>query len=177
MQKTNVVPPDYNDSKYDNVTFVGFWAKTQDHNVTGLPFPKSDAKGEIDKQFLENLKYTEKFSLVADYMGMSQCRVCGCMNGCSEYKSEHVNNSNNTITYLWPEGYKHYITEHNVAPDPQFVKFINTVGPAYKERYENISSYIPPICDTNGQIVQYYTCSNLNLRRIFDGMAGIAYST
>lgn len=49
------------------------------------------------------------------YLGFSLCRVCGKPNGCLEYIVEH---------WTWPEGFQHYVLEHDVRPSPDFERFI-----------------------------------------------------
>lgn len=54
------------------------------------------------------------YSVVA-YRGSSQCRCCGQSNGSHEYRY---------LGWTWPEGYFHYLSEHNVRPDEGFKHFI-----------------------------------------------------
>lgn len=49
---------------------------------------------------------------LASYKGCSNCRICGLTNGSQDWGDE---------VYRWPEGFAHYIREHNVRPPPEFV--------------------------------------------------------
>ena len=50
-------------------------------------------------------------------MGYSWCRLCldKKRNGSREYKLDKIS---------WPQGYLHYILEHNVIPSKEFYDFI-----------------------------------------------------
>lgn len=52
---------------------------------------------------------------VVEYKGYSACRVCGLRNGSMEYRL-----TMGDTTFVWPEGYIHYIRDHGVRPDPDF---------------------------------------------------------
>lgn len=45
--------------------------------------------------------------------GYSRCRCCKCPNGSGEYRYKN---------WLWPEGFIHYIVEHNIEPSSEFKK-------------------------------------------------------
>ena len=47
--------------------------------------------------------------------GSSRCRICGKSNGSIEYFYGG---------WIWPEGYGHYISEHNVVPSLAFQEFV-----------------------------------------------------
>jgi hypothetical protein len=50
----------------------------------------------------------------AEY-GTSMCRICGRENGNKEYSDG---------TYVWPEGFAHYIREHAVKPPRAFLDHV-----------------------------------------------------
>jgi hypothetical protein len=52
------------------------------------------------------------------YMGISPCRCCNADNGSAEYVY---------AGWKWPEGYRHYLEEHNVEPSASFMVFINNL--------------------------------------------------
>jgi hypothetical protein len=58
------------------------------------------------------------------YRGWSTCRICDKRNGSSEFsvmlRSESVN-------WIWPVGYLHYIESHNVKPSPEFIHFVDSL--------------------------------------------------
>jgi hypothetical protein len=47
------------------------------------------------------------------YRGVSGCRCCGQLNGSREYRYNG---------WAWPQGFRHYIEEHNVVPSKEFLK-------------------------------------------------------
>jgi hypothetical protein len=57
----------------------------------------------------------EPKGLVHAYRGFSHCRLCNCSNGSREYEFNFEN-----TTWIWPEGYVHYIADHAVRPDEEF---------------------------------------------------------
>lgn len=50
---------------------------------------------------------------VKGYRGWSSCRCCQKHNGSREY---------NYRDWAWPEGFRHYIADHNVIPTKDFLK-------------------------------------------------------
>ncbi len=51
---------------------------------------------------------------VVCFRGWSLCRVCRQKNGSQEFVSD----------FTWPEGYKHYIVDHELRPPAEFVAFV-----------------------------------------------------
>ena len=49
------------------------------------------------------------------WYGMSTCRICGCQNGSRDYTDD---------VFLWPEGFPHYIREHQVKPPQDFIGLV-----------------------------------------------------
>ena len=92
----------------DKKTTIGYWYSKYEPQypkpVEGKPFTGQ-------KEFLERLEKIEKRTQKIHYKGWSRCRICNCMNG----TTEHVSKS-----FRWPEGYIHYIRDHNVKPDEDF---------------------------------------------------------
>jgi len=96
---------------------VGFW----NDNKNGYPqYPMPEArekpwKGKRD--FVAALtQLQEKGGIKREsYRGWSDCRCCGKMNGNKEYTKDG---------WLWPEGFLHYVEEHNVKPPQDFIDFI-----------------------------------------------------
>ncbi|BDD79705.1 hypothetical protein [Burkholderia phage FLC9] len=63
---------------------------------------------------------------VHHYRGWSHCRICGEMNGTKEFVLGG---------FTWPQGYRHYLSDHNVEPDPEFKAFLK----AFAERHISIA--------------------------------------
>lgn len=71
-----------------------------------LPDPNDFVDPAWDRtEHLLVAQYFRLGTLARAYMGVSPCRICGALNGSSEYTDGR---------FLWPEGLAHYIEEHNV---------------------------------------------------------------
>jgi hypothetical protein len=114
---------------------AGFWWSEQNPD---LPMPIAQAPWTGQSQFLQLLQcleqkymkcyreYVNQYNAhrtpapvdpghVIAYRGWSTCRICGTHNGSREF---HVDG------WQWPEGYRHYLSAHNVEPDPEFKAFV-----------------------------------------------------
>jgi hypothetical protein len=60
------------------------------------------------------------------YMGWSECRICGCINGSRDLTDG---------VYLWPEGFSHYVRVHNIKPSERFIKHVLAAPPVEPELY------------------------------------------
>lgn len=74
----------------------------------GIPFPEKD-------DFVARLKSIQKRAQIIHFKGFSRCRICNKINGTTEYSYSGWN---------WPEGYLHYIVDHNVSPSVEFFNFV-----------------------------------------------------
>lgn len=102
---------------------VGFWghapgsvmAKLDPKNTYPMPEPRPGPwRGQRD--FLAALTLVEQKAEVTYYKGSSFCRCCANRgNGSREYSKAQ---------FVWPEGYRHYVEEHNVKPPQEFIDFI-----------------------------------------------------
>jgi hypothetical protein len=99
-----------------------FWHKT-------YPMPQRNTINQtIKNEFLEKLDSVEKYMIknkkYSAFMGSSYCRLADydkCTKKDRNGSIEYVDSSNN---WAWPEGYKHYIVEHNVSPTNEFYEYI-----------------------------------------------------
>lgn len=98
---------------------VGFWWRSDfGHLAEYANLPKAQdfidptwSKAERDVV----IAHLESGDEAGSYRGMSQCRICGCLNGSSELTDG---------TYLWPSGLTHYVEEHDLKPPQDFVDHI-----------------------------------------------------
>lgn len=91
----------------------GFWRSQEEPD---LPMPMARSKPMGDKgEFLCNLQLKQDGARESAYRGFSVCRICRKPNGNEEYAGGG---------WRWPQGYRHYIEEHNVQPSPEFFDFI-----------------------------------------------------
>lgn len=95
--------------------YIGHW-NNKHNQYPEFPMPvvgeKKDSEANIAK-----VKEIIDRSQVAYCKGWSTCRCCGKSNGTAEYKFKA---SKNTF-FIIPEGYVHYLEEHNVQVDPQIL--------------------------------------------------------
>lgn len=95
---------------FERLRKVGFWrGRGEDPN---LPDPRSyqdPAWDSVERSKVIRYLMTGRF--VTAYMGSSRCRFCGQTNGSTELTDG---------VWLWPDGFAHYLEEHDVKP-PQEV--------------------------------------------------------
>ncbi|MHA2427917.1 MAG: hypothetical protein ACXADB_07835 [Candidatus Hermodarchaeia archaeon] len=94
---------------------VGFWSGNGEYNDK-----YRDVKDHIDTGWSPLIKEAVLMHLRAGktdnhQKGWSDCRVCGKMNGSTEQTDG---------TYIWPDGFAHYIIEHNVKPPQEFIDHV-----------------------------------------------------
>lgn len=115
----------------------GYWRQSQDSS-SELPWPEpcTDAIWPLLKDnFIVRLEALE-LRLSSEgkqkfYRGSSICRLCKCINGSREYYTDE---------WRWPEGYLHYIKEHNVAPSFNFWKMVVDSTPIIsKTKFEEVA--------------------------------------
>lgn len=109
---------------------IGYWRpavlslmgiRTPDRRANSvLPWPGDfvDPQWDPDERGMV-LLYVEQFGAFSQqhvrfsWRGYSTCRICGARNG-----SVCISDG----TFVWPEGFAHYIREHQVRPPPAFVE-------------------------------------------------------
>ena len=77
-----------------------------------LTYPRIENK---NIELLAKLKQIQKIANKKFSLGFSKCRVCNINNGHCEYSIDF---------FVWPEGYIHYLEEHNFEIPTEFSKFI-----------------------------------------------------
>ncbi len=93
----------------------GYWYN--DYNGQQYPMPVANDLPFVGKdEFLSRLSALENIARLTAYRGFSMCRICNCRNGSEEYELGN---------WVWPQGYSHYIKDHNVLPSPDFMDFVN----------------------------------------------------
>ena len=84
---------------------IGYWRKHQDEH-SDLPWPEEGRLSPEAKKLVAD--YLQSGREHAAWMGQSKCRICGCYNG-STCRTDGE--------FVYPEGYAHYILDHNIMPD------------------------------------------------------------
>ena len=74
------------------------------------PYPEPKANDEPwqgQGDFIARLLKIQSYAHKTYFRGFSSCRICKKINGSIEYEYKG---------HIWPEGYLHYIEEHNIEP-------------------------------------------------------------
>lgn len=91
---------------------VGFWRSEYEPD---LPSPERYV-GEWDRDgFMSALRVVESTTKCVYFKGYSPCRMCSKSNGSGEYSRDG---------WMWPSGLAHYVAEHGVKPDDEFVSWV-----------------------------------------------------
>jgi hypothetical protein len=92
---------------------VGFW---HSERKPWLPHPaEAVAPDWSDSQRAAVIDYLLRPEDVAQYMGLSPCRICDRLVGSREFTDG---------TWVWPEGLVHYLDVHQVRPPDDFVAWV-----------------------------------------------------
>ena len=87
----------------------GFWSSNN------VPSPQKWSDDERTK-FLNTLELVENMAKITRYRGFSLCRICMKNNGSREFSTKDA---------VWPEGFRHYVVEHNIKPTKKFLDYIS----------------------------------------------------
>jgi hypothetical protein len=101
----------------------GFWRSSL-HADENLPWPQPDAKWPRRAAFLEMLDRAEAEAQRGYSRGWSCCRICRCRNGTMTFRLD---------VWEWPEGFRHYVAEHEVRPSPEFELFVREWAHSVKD--------------------------------------------
>ena len=93
----------------------GFWySKYGGNDHFPKPIPHfEDWTGRED--FLAKLSVVEEFAKPICFRGYSYCRMCKQRNGSVSFELNE---------WEWPEGFRHYLEDHNIKPTDEFVRMI-----------------------------------------------------
>lgn len=97
---------------------VGYWRNTIDEE-DWLPWPIPESwvgtfAISISRSTVVEYLRRPEFKQ-AHYLGSSPCRLCHLPNGNATYSDG---------TFVWPEGYAHYLEEHKIVPPDHFLQHI-----------------------------------------------------
>lgn len=117
--------------RHENSRIEGYWRIAGYSEGDHLPEPQANAApwhGKSD--FLVALAVVERAAIGSKwgtglgkmgYMGFSNCRICGCRNGATEFYDPRPNGAHG---WRWPEGFRHYVEAHNVEPSTAFLNYV-----------------------------------------------------
>lgn len=100
---------------------IGYWASHKDSNrdmYNGkYPWPEDFIDPDWDSSEKAIIvSYLNKGESCNHYKGYSCCRICG--------KTRNGSSERTDGKYTWPEGFVHYVSEHNVKPAQEFIDHI-----------------------------------------------------
>lgn len=93
---------------------IGYWRQYED-SEENLPWPM--VRKLPDEVKHKVILYLTRGKTHQAWMGFSNCRLCGCRNGTTCLTDG---------SFVWPEGYGHYIDKHDVMVDPDLLAHILT---------------------------------------------------
>ena len=106
---------------------IGYWRRDADDGWPAdyrWPSPADyvDASwNEVERDQVAD--YLGRGFVVRACMGMSPCRLCWRDNGSLEFSDG---------TYVWPEGFGHYVSDHGVRPPERFVSHVLSMIEAFE---------------------------------------------
>jgi len=92
---------------------IGYW-----HNNHHPDFPKPEDYVNPSWRQIERdavVRYLKAGHVKASWRGWSNCRMCNCHNG-----SQCLGDG----TFVWPQGFAHYVEVHGVKPPDEFVQHV-----------------------------------------------------
>lgn len=95
---------------------IGYWANYLDES---LPTPMANTSREDQAEIITKLKSAMNNGYWQQYRGWSNCRLCGKHNGSKELEIIHGD-----VKYRIPEGYLHYLEDHQVAYDLRLLEIL-----------------------------------------------------
>lgn len=105
------------------IKYEGYWRQTPDEK-SSYPWPVGNDEPFNGKdEFLKALSICQRAAKRSSYRGPSMCRICQKGNGSQEY---NLQQRSHNIIWRWPDGFEHYVRDHNVQPSVEFRKFIIT---------------------------------------------------
>jgi len=115
---------------------IGYWFN--DHHPD-LPKPENYVDSnwrQVERDAM--VRYLKAGHVKASWRGWSNCRICNCMNG-----SQCLGDG----TFVWPEGFAHYVEAHGVRPPDEFSKHVfdkvlseGFPGPDFEEKKRQVEA-------------------------------------
>jgi hypothetical protein len=126
MRDTNEVYIGYWKTEYKVDFYKEKYGDTVQTDPSGkeMYFPVENSATEDQTNIITRLKQAMKTGRMLGYRGWSICRICGKHNGTGELEITYGNFRDGKKQYRIPEGYVHYLEDHNVAVDPILEKIL-----------------------------------------------------
>jgi hypothetical protein len=110
------------------VRLIGYWCDDRSPEGDRWPNPRDlidESWSEYERHIVAT--YLEHGFVPWGFAGVSECRLCGRVNGSAEFTDG---------VFLWPEGLAHYIREHSVRLPDEVLAHI-------RRRYDEILALAP----------------------------------
>lgn len=101
---------------------IGYWRDAAEaHGLSpAYPLPVANTASPTEAALVTQFEaFLKANATLTHAFGSSTCRLCGRANGCGEYTF-----SFGKVDYVVPDGYFHYLRDHNVAIDPVVAEII-----------------------------------------------------
>ena len=105
--------------KIQKIVNIGNFNIDDKYLQKGIPIENSGSDDEITTAILKFEKLNKNESrkvIMRNVKGITRCRICGINNGNGEYEIKLGD-----VIYKIPSGYLHYLMDHRIKPDPQFL--------------------------------------------------------
>lgn len=103
-------------TRNDSYKHIGYWRQYEDDESSTLPWPKEGHLPEETKELVVDYLINGTYHM--GWRGYSCCRICGKINGSSDFTHDN---------FVYPEGYAHYIRDHNIMPDLDLLAHVLTL--------------------------------------------------
>lgn len=152
---------------------IGFWRRFEDESVDPedfrpWPTPYNKTYNETDQ--------TDDKELIIEYLGLgyiesyefgyATCRLCGYH--CDEMGCCSLSDG----IYVWPEGLKHYISQHQIILNDTFIQHIKTNIDSMREHHRN-----KKVTDEELSILEWRENEKLRIMSSDDGSKSNHYFT
>lgn len=92
------------------------WNRKGEYRYPSLPDPHDFIDKSWDKKERDAvIAYLKSGKRNSSWMGFSTCRICGIHNG-----TQCLTDG----TYIWPQGFAHYVEQHYVKPPQEFIDHV-----------------------------------------------------
>lgn len=99
--------------------YIGYWKTTLSECKYPMPEAKTSSQEELSEALMLLGKIKASLNTNTLYTkGVSPCRICNKSNGSQEYVvTKYSRAGNPMVRWCIPEGYEHYLVDHQVKPD------------------------------------------------------------
>ena len=90
-----------------SLQIIGYWRSEREPHLPDPADWVDPDYPELDREIFAD--YLDSGILVRQYLGLSDCRICGITNGSAELTDGR---------FVWPTGLSHYVRDHSVRLPP-----------------------------------------------------------